>query len=189
MLRQAAENTQDAGILAETAHLHLQAGRVAAAQHLYEQLIAANPDDYIAHYNLGNCYARLKRDHDAVRMFQRATELRPTFLMAWNNLGHTLNQAGDHDAAENALRVARELANEREPDNYHPWFSSGHNDLDRGRLEKAEHHFRRVTEIAPDFPGGWEGLGETQELAGHPEEAAKSFARAHQLRLAETDRL
>lgn len=59
----------------------------------------------------------LVAEHDlwgeAIRNFERATEIDPTYAPAWNNLGIALEQQGDLEEAERAYARALEL----DPDN------------------------------------------------------------------------
>jgi len=161
----------DDAVFAGIARRHLVLGNLDEAIACYRRAVEIDPDSAANHYNLGNCLAR-KHDMDgAITAFKRAIELDEGFVMAWNNLGHTLCHAGRHEEAQEVLDIAKR----KEPESFHPWYSAAQNYYKWGRLDAAERDYRRVTEMAPEFPGGWEGLGEVYELLGEEQEAIMCF--------------
>ena len=59
------------------AQLHMKRGEHLKALELLEELIKTSPDFAEAHYMLGEAYAGLYKNFDAVRCFRRAAELNP----------------------------------------------------------------------------------------------------------------
>ena len=56
---------------------------------MQRRAIAAKPDFYEAHSNLGNALHALKRFDEAVVAYRHAIELNPNYADAWANLGTT----------------------------------------------------------------------------------------------------
>lgn len=84
----------------ETALEHHRAGRVAEAERLYLEILAAVPDEPDALHLLGVLHLQAGRLEEAVEMIGRATETVPGEPCFHANLGHALNRIGrDGEAA------------------------------------------------------------------------------------------
>jgi len=79
------------------------------AEKLYRRAIELNPNNALAHNNLGNVLRDLKRHDEAEAMYRRAIELNPNNALAHNNLGNALRDLKRHDEAEAMYRRAIEL--------------------------------------------------------------------------------
>ncbi|HEY2822427.1 MAG TPA: DUF5107 domain-containing protein [Candidatus Acidoferrum sp.] len=72
-----------------------------------EAAIAARPNDARSPYYLGNLLYARRRHDDAIGMWERATQLDPSFSIAWRNLGIAyFNIAGDAAKARIAFEKA-----------------------------------------------------------------------------------
>ena len=78
---------------------------------LLQNAIARNPSDARAPYYLGNFLYDRRRHEEAITLWERATELDPTFPTAWRNLGFGYyNILHDSSRALNAFERARKFA-------------------------------------------------------------------------------
>jgi tetratricopeptide (TPR) repeat protein len=78
---------------------------------LLEAAMEQNPVDARAPYYLGNLLYDKRRHEDAIRLWERATELDPQFATTWRNLGFAYyNVRGDGKKAREAFARARESA-------------------------------------------------------------------------------
>ncbi|MDW5265974.1 MULTISPECIES: DUF5107 domain-containing protein [Acidobacteriaceae] len=78
---------------------------------LLQNAIIRNPDDARAPYYLGNFLYDRRRHEEAIILWERATELDPTFPTAWRNLGFGYyNTLHDSQRALKAFERAGELA-------------------------------------------------------------------------------
>jgi FkbM family methyltransferase len=66
-----------------------QAGKVRDAEHIYRQVLAAQPTSADAWCYLGIALHDQQRYDEAIAAYRRALELRPDFTIAYNNLGNT----------------------------------------------------------------------------------------------------
>lgn len=66
-----------------------QAGRIAQAEQVYRQVLAAQPDHASAWCFLGIACHDQQRYDEAIAAYRRALTLRPNFPSAYNNLGNT----------------------------------------------------------------------------------------------------
>ncbi len=96
----------------------------------YKKILAKDPKDDLAQYNLGRSYSKLNEDEESVKALREAVKLKPDDSEYQKELGATLNKLAKYDEAIKALKKAQSL----EPDN------SQIEDL----LEKAEAGKKRV---------------------------------------------
>lgn len=85
----------------------LQLNRNAEALPWLERYDAHHPDGADSSINLANCYSRLNRDADGIRILQRTVDRRPELLAAWEALVTLLVNEAEETAAEAALGKAR----------------------------------------------------------------------------------
>lgn len=78
---------------------------------LLEAAMTQNPVDPRAPYYLGNLFYDRRRHEDAIRLWERATELDPKFPTTWRNLGFAYyNVRSDEKQAREAFNRARTFA-------------------------------------------------------------------------------
>jgi Flp pilus assembly protein TadD len=145
---------------------------------LFEHAIAAEPDSWVAHYNLGNAYADLGRHEDAVVRFRETARLRPEFARAHNNLGNSLDALG---------RTAEALPSYERAVQLKPDMAEAHNNLGiacaaLGRHETGETALRTAIELRPDFMEAHLNLAIELREQGRLEDAKTEGDRAVSLR-------
>jgi tetratricopeptide (TPR) repeat protein len=145
---------------------------------LFASTVAAVPDSWIAHYNLGNALAFTGRPAEAEAEFRETVRLRPRFARAHNNLGDVLDALGRHDEAAAAYAEAIRVS---------PRLAEAHNNLGTalaatGRLEEAAAALRRAIDIEPGFAEAYLNLGVILRRLGRLRESASALDRAVTLR-------
>ena len=73
---------------------------------LFKRMIDATPNNYMAHYNLGNLYAKENRTNEAIANFTAAVEEEPNYADAHNNLGGIFLDEKRYDEAIQHYRTA-----------------------------------------------------------------------------------
>ena len=96
----------------------------------YEKIIAKNPKDDVAQFNLGRSLSKLNEDEDAVKALREAVELQPENSEYLTELGEVLNKLAQYDEAVKILKKALEI----DPSNI----------LTEELLEKAEAGKKRI---------------------------------------------
>jgi predicted O-linked N-acetylglucosamine transferase (SPINDLY family) len=196
----------------ELAMQHHMAGRLAEAEALYRQILAAEPNHANACQFLGVIAHHAGRHDLAVEWIARALQLEPNNPVAYTNLGEALRAAGRREDAEAACRRALEL----QPDYAQPAFNLTNLLREQGRLEEAlalalrtvEQHpgshvarlclgnvlrdqgdldgaiaaYRQALDLQPGYAEAANNLGVALRRAGRLEEAAASLRRALELR-------
>jgi tetratricopeptide (TPR) repeat protein len=75
----------------------------------YKKIIAKNPKDDVAHFNLGRSYNKLNQDPEALKSLQQAVKLKPDDTEYQTELGVILIKLAQYAEAVAALKKAIEL--------------------------------------------------------------------------------
>jgi len=145
---------------------------------LFSATVAAVPDSWVAHYNLGNALAAAGRAAEAEAEFRETVRLKPRFGRAHNNLGDALDAQGRHPEAlqayEEAIRVSPQLV---EAQNNRAVVLSA-----LGRREEAVQSLRKTVALQPGFAEAWLNLGIVLRQMGRLPESAQALDEAVTLR-------
>lgn len=141
---------------------HHHAGRLAEAEHLYRQVLAAVPQHPDALHLLGVIASQAGRPDAAADLIRQAIALLPGAGMYHCNLGFALRKLGR--AAEAIEALQRSLA-------LQPDFAEAHNNLglalhDLGRLDEAAACYRQAIRCKPDCAEAHNNLGDALQRQG-----------------------
>lgn len=100
------------------------------------------PQTWVA---IGNLFSLTREPDEAIKCFQRATQLDPKFSYAYTLQGH---EFVSNDAYENALESFRS-ALLLDPRHYNALYGIGMVYLKLGNFNRAEFHFRKAVDINP----------------------------------------
>ena len=155
-----------------------RAGRLADAEALYRQILAAQPGHADALHLLGLVAHQSGRHDLAVEWIRQAIDLKPDYPIAHCNLAEACRALGRLDDALAACRRALQLA---------PGLSNAHLNLgnalkDRGDFDGAIAAYRRATELKPDYTEAYYNLGVTHRERGELDEAVAAYRRAVQIK-------
>jgi tetratricopeptide (TPR) repeat protein len=123
-------------------------GELPLAERVLKQASALDPNDAVAHFELGSIYDAAKRSSDAVQQFEKVVALSPRDAGAWDYLALNLEPLGEIERADEAYRKGLAV-------NQPPGFDSfldynyGRFLLKRNRLEESRRHLDRALELAP----------------------------------------
>eukprot|EP01036_Dinobryon_divergens_P023847 gene23847-32234_t len=95
---------------------------------------------------VGNCFSLQKEPDTAIRFFQRALQIDPTYTYAHTLCGHEQVNNEDMEKAVTSFRAAI-LCNDR---HYNAWYGLGTIFFRQERFELSEYHFRRAIQINPN---------------------------------------
>lgn len=118
------------------------------AEPILREVLAADPDYFAAHGELGRCLLKQKKYTQAVQSLRRAMELNPGAEGVQAMLGATLYLKGDYAAAADALELAIRL----NPDSYQNHFNLGMTLEKLGRPDEAIPHYEECLQQAPNAP-------------------------------------
>ncbi len=136
------------------------------------------PDDFEAHYNLGNAYYEAERFDEAEGCFRRALALNSDHAESRNNLGQTLVELGRYDQVPDLFRSALEL----KPDLLAARNNFGNLLLARREYGEAEAHYRQAVALDPNNAEAQCNLGVALYEQNRFDEAETHMRRARQLK-------
>lgn len=145
----------DVQSLIERASAEMQAGRATAAERLYRDVLARDPEHAVALHFLGLCLVQTGRASEGLAYLARSITLLPGKAKPRHNYGVALLQAGDLAAAERELLEAIRL----EPENAASHHYLGMVRQRLGRLAEAAIAYHAALERAPDDPAVTSNLG------------------------------
>ena len=95
-------------LLAPTAHVATYAGELEDAK----EEVRNNPDDAIAHRNLGFAYDELGRYQEAIKSYKQAIRIDPDYAKAHYNLGLAYCGSEDRGSALEQYKILKSLDTE-----------------------------------------------------------------------------
>jgi Tfp pilus assembly protein PilF len=155
----------------------LEEGKYAEAIVAFNKVIAADPKDYFAHFNLAMAHTLLHQDAEAIAEFRKALEIKPKLYEAELNGAMVLMRAKNPADAVAWL----EDAAEQKPNEFRPRYYLAESQLQTGDYAKAEENFKRA--LALDAGNADVNLGMAQSLLqqGRLDDAAPYFRKAAQI--------
>ncbi len=157
---------------------HHQAGRLQAAEQIYRQILAVEPNHADAFHLLGVIAHQVGQNEVAVDYIGRAIRLNGSVAVYHLNLGNAIKDQGKPDEAAACYCRALELK---------PDFAGAHNNLGvvfmgQGNLDEAAACFRRALELRPFDAGAHSNLGTVFKDRGNLDEAVACWRRALELK-------
>ena len=154
----------------------LEAGKYAEAAAAFTKAIAADPNDYFAHFNLAMAHTFLHQDAEAIAEYRKTLEIKPRLYEAELNGGIVLLR--QKNPAE-ALPLLEDAAGQK-PEQFRPRYYYAESQLQTGDYAGAEENFRRA--LALDAKSADANLGIAQALVqqGKLDDAAPFFRQAAQ---------
>jgi tetratricopeptide (TPR) repeat protein len=163
---------RDVNLLALLGALLIKLNRAADAEALLRQVIAEAPTFAKPHEDLGYLLVQQARALDALPYLERATHLDPKLESAWFTLGKALAVLGRGAEADQAFERCFALSPERR------LMALAAEHQKEGRLEEAEHLYRRVLRHRPNNVDAMRLLASIALRAGRADEAERLLDRA-----------
>jgi Flp pilus assembly protein TadD len=155
----------------------LEAGQYQVAADAFTKAVAADPKDYVAHFNLAQAYGFLHKNAEGVAEYRKTLELKPGLYEAELNAGILLMRENDPSAALPLLAQAAE----QKPEEYLPRYSLAVAQYQTGAMEDAEASYRKVLDLDPKSASAEAGLAHTLVREGKLDDAGTHFHKAAQL--------
>jgi len=119
------------------------------------QSYIARPDQWSAHYNIGNYYMDLGRPEPALTAYSISLRLEPRAVLSLVNSALAYHQLGENEKAESNLEAALKI----EPDNAPAHFNLGLLKADLKQPAQAEKHLRLALKHDPNMSQAAYNLG------------------------------
>lgn len=151
---------------------------------MLKQVVAEDPNVIDAWFMLGNMYAKVGRQAQAIPFFQRALALKPDDEMAVINLANVYRQLGRGADALAGFRRFLDL----DPKNAQVRYQVAEILIDEGRVDEAERELRNALQIEPKLVAARNALGvialKRGDTAGAEREIRAAIAEKSDVRLA-----
>lgn len=151
----------------------MQSGLYRDIETFYRQTLAANPESWMGHNNLGLLLLEDGRAEEALTHLRAAAQLKPTHAEVANNYGAALRATGHGAEALAQFRRAATL----KPDYVEAEFNLALALAESGATAEAEEHYRRVLALRPAHAKAANNLGNLR-LASHDAAGAIELFRA-----------
>ena len=155
----------------------LEARNYAAAAEAFARAVAAEPNDYFAHFHLALSYTMLRKDAEALAEYRKALELKPGLYEAELNAGILLLR--DAKFADAVLFLQKAAA--QKPKEYRPRYFLATGLLGAGDVAPAETEFRAALELDPRSADAENGLADALARQNKLADAAPHYRRAVEL--------
>ncbi len=151
-----------------------QAGRLEAAEQIYRQIVAIEPNHADAIHLLGVIARQSGRHAVAVDYIARAIRLKGNVAAFHNNLGNALRDIGELDKAVACYLRALEL----KPGYAEASYNLGNVFQDQGKPDEAAVRYRCALERKPDYAEAHNNLGSVFHNQGKSDESLACYRRA-----------
>jgi predicted O-linked N-acetylglucosamine transferase (SPINDLY family) len=151
-----------------------QAGNLADAQRLYDEILQTQPNHVDALHLRGVIAWQSGANDLAVDLIGRAIELNPGFAESYSNLGNALKDLGRLDEAVEAYHTAIKL----KPDLAEACFNLGNTLIALGKADEAVPAFRRAVKLKPDYVAAHLNLGNALYAQGKFDAAVGALRKA-----------
>ena len=173
LARLVAKSPGSVPFLSQLAYAERKSGAFDAARRVLDGALAIRPDSEFLWSSRAELELEAGKPEEAERAFRRAIAANPRHLAAWIGLADLLSRSGRAAEEEKALREA--VAAECESGVIHLRLATIA--LGRGDLAAADVDARRVTELLPEWPRGWELWAEVARRSGDAERYRERRAR------------
>ena len=131
------------------------------------------------YYEMGNvCITEAHNAQAALKNYDKAIELYPTFIDAWTRKGVTLMDEGDYHEAQKCLKKVTKMS----PTYFKGWYNLGRLHLAMNEFGMAINDFSHATSLKQEHARSYELLGDALARNGQEEEAQLNWSIAEQLR-------
>ncbi len=121
----------------------------------FDAVIKVNPQNGIAHSNLGNVLFELSQFEKAIHAYDKSISLNPSYAEAWSNKGNALYEL---ERYEEAL-IHHDKAIAMNPSYAEAWSNKGNALYELERYEEALTHHDRAITLNPSYAEAWSNRG------------------------------
>jgi len=146
-------------------------GKYEEAIAAYQGILAASPEAYIVHRNIGNCYFQMQKYAEAEAAYRKILENDPQNAEAMLLIGNCYSNRGENDKA---MEWYNKIDFEKITDPT-VLFNIGSSFYKQSQLEPALKYYKRAVEIQADFLDAIYQLGLVHLALNNTAEAAAAF--------------
>jgi len=144
---------------------------------VWSDVVSKSPQNFRAHYNLGNALRNQGYPEEAIKSYSRSIEILPSYAEAYDNLGVALIEDGRFD---DAIRHFSAILGTRSQE---PMIHSnlGLALMRKGNFQEAISHFSKALRLKPKYAEAHNNLGITLAQQGNLKDAVRHFSEALQV--------
>ncbi|MGB3514239.1 MAG: glycosyltransferase 61 family protein [Microcoleaceae cyanobacterium] len=166
-------------ILETTAIQYLNAGKLQQAEKIYWQILEVNHTEAKTYYNLGNTIAYQGREEEAIECWEKAVELQPDFLAAYQSLASLFQRLREFQKAISYYLKMLEI----QPNSLEVYENLGLCFSAMNYLEEARAYCQLSIKIQTDYSPAWGNWGIILLKQGKLEEAIARLKMAIEIQL------
>ena len=117
-----------------------------SAKRAFERAEAADPNDFMAQYNLGVYYGKNKEYEKAIPYYEKSIELNPNYISSYNNLGIIFKERGQLDKAVQLFIHAVQM----DPQHINARYNLADTYLEQRNYDNALQEFENALKLAPN---------------------------------------
>jgi tetratricopeptide (TPR) repeat protein len=152
----------------------LDAKNYPLALDFFTKAVAADPQDYAAHFHLALSYSLLDKFPEAIPEYRKVLDLKPHLYDAELNLGMCLLRVKD---AATAAPILKDAADQK-PKEFRPVYYYGQALLDQHQFADAERAFTAAVALNPSSPAAEVGLAQALAQQAKLADSEPHFRRA-----------
>jgi tetratricopeptide (TPR) repeat protein len=152
-------------------------GQYKKAEGLFTKISKSHPKEKRAWNNIGVALVRNKREREAIRFYDRALALDPTYGSAWFNKGKALFKQGQEKKALECFEKATKYS----PDNQSAWNNLGVTLRHMKKFKESIKCYERAIKIHPNYPWAWHNKGVVLMELKRYKQAMRCFDKALQI--------
>lgn len=153
-------------------------GQDQKALQYFQKATERDPNDPIAWYGLGYCYAGLKNHDSAIEAYKQAIRVNPYDETTYFHLGNYYNKLGRHEDAIVAYKEVIRI----NPEFVAAYFNLGIAYARLGRFDEGRAAFKAVTRINPEDAAAYFNVGMAYSQLGQYEEAIEAHKQVIRLK-------
>jgi tetratricopeptide (TPR) repeat protein len=150
---------------------HRQANYWKNSVTLFSHTIEVTQNNWLAHSNLGNAYARLGRGTEAIDAYRQTIKINPDLPTVHYNLGNVYSKLARYPEAINAYKQAIKI----KPDLVEAHYNLGNACYALGRCPEAINAFEQAIKLKPDYADAYYNLGLAYAALGRYAEAIEAY--------------
>lgn len=152
-------------------------GKLPEALPVLQRAFREDPENYAIVFQLADCMRQLGDVATAMSYYQRAISLHPGAAEAYSHLALLTFDSGNRERAFQLLEEGRRVS----PTNFSLLMTTGDLLLDVADPSKALSLYEKASEVEPDRPEPWIGLGEAHHALGNGKKSTEMMSRARKI--------
>ncbi|UCH92163.1 MAG: tetratricopeptide repeat protein, partial [Candidatus Aminicenantes bacterium] len=142
------------------------------------EIVEIGPEDAVTHYYKGFEQSLQGKYEEAIKSYEKATNLRKYYVEAYNNWGNVLYTQGKYNEAIEKFNTAIKI----DPDYVDAYNGLGSISYKNKEYDEAIDYYEKAIDINKDYPYAYSNLGAVLIEIGNYKEAIENFKKAIEIK-------